>query len=237
MAKCGIYKIQNIENNKIYIGQSVDIAQRWREHRSDALTNRDNSILHKAIKKYGEFNFSYEIIEECLKEELDEKEIYWINYFNSMIPNGYNQTPGGCSGQGEIFRKPVLQYDLKGNFIQEFESASEAARQVNVFKSNLTAACRGEVKQCGGYQWKYKDDKKEIKIVPEKGGKIVYQYDKQLKLIAIFTSAIDAEKNTGVKAGNIRQCCSGRSKTAGGFIWKYKKEGENNGNTAVLPEM
>ena len=64
MAKCGIYKIQNIENNKIYIGQSIDIAQRWREHRSDALTNRNNSILHLAMQKYGEFNFSYEIIEE-----------------------------------------------------------------------------------------------------------------------------------------------------------------------------
>lgn len=226
MAKCGIYKIQNIENNKIYIGQSIDIAQRWREHRSDALINRDNSILHKAIKKYGEFNFSYEIIEECSKEKLDEREIYWIQYYNSMIPNGYNQTSGGYSGQGELFRKPVLQYDLKGNFIQEFESASEAARQLNVFKSNLTAACRGESTQCGGFQWKYKDSNKKISIVPDKSGKIVYQYDKQMNLIAIFTSAVDAEKNTGIKAGNIRQCCNGRNKTAGGFVWRYLKESE-----------
>lgn len=226
MAKCGIYKIQNIENNKIYIGQSVDIAQRWREHRSDALINRDNSILHKAIKKYGEFNFSYEIIEECSKEQLDEREIYWIQYYNSMAPNGYNQTSGGYSGQGELFRKPVLQYDLKGNFIQEFESASEAARQLNVFKSNLTAACRGESTQCGGFQWKYKDSDKKISIISDKSGKIVYQYDKQMNLIAIFTSAVDAEKNTGVKAGNIRQCCNGRNKTAGGFVWRYVKESE-----------
>ena len=227
MAKCGIYKIQNIENNKIYIGQSIDIAQRWREHRSDALINRDNSILHKAIKKYGEFNFSYEIIEECSKEKLNEREIYWIQYYNSMIPNGYNQTSGGYSGQGELFRKPVLQYDLKGNFIQEFESASEAARQLNVFKSNLTAACRGESTQCGGFQWKYKDSNKKISIVPDKSGKIVYQYDKQMNLIAIFTSAVDAEKNTGIKAGNIRQCCNGRNKTAGGFVWRYLKESED----------
>lgn len=226
MAKCGIYKIQNIENNKIYIGQSIDIAQRWREHRSDALTNRDNSILHLAMQKYGEFNFSYEIIEECFKEQLDEREVYWIQYYNSMVPNGYNQTSGGYSGQGEIFRKPVLQYDLKGNFIQEFESASEAARQLNVFKSNLTAACRGETKQCGGFQWKYKNSDKEIILISEKGGKIVYQYDKQMNLINIFTSAVDAEKHTNIKAGNIRQCCSGRSKTAGGFVWKYIKEDE-----------
>ena len=226
MAKCGIYKIQNIENNKIYIGQSVDIAQRWREHRSDVLTNRDNSVLHLAMKKYGEHNFSFEIIEECLKEKLDEREIYWIEYYNSMIPNGYNQTSGGYSGQGELFRKPVLQYDLKGNFIQEFESASEAARQINVFKSNLTAACRGETNQCGGFQWKYKDSDKKIGIVPEKGGKIVYQYDKQMNLIALFISAMDAEKKTGIKAGNIRQCCSGRSKTAGGFVWRYLTEDE-----------
>ena len=143
-----------------------------------------------------------------------------------MIPNGYNQTSGGYSGQGELFRKPVLQYDLKGNFIQEFESASEAARQLNVFKSNLTAACRGESTQCGGFQWKYKDSNKKISIVPDKSGKIVYQYDKQMNLIAIFTSAVEAEKNTGIKAGNIRQCCNGRNKTAGGFVWRYLKESE-----------
>lgn len=227
MAKCGIYKIQNIENNKIYIGQSVDIAQRWREHRSDVLVNRNNSILHQAMKKYGESNFSYEIIEECQKDALDEREIYWIQYFNSMAPNGYNQTSGGYSGQGEIFRKPVLQYDLKGKFIQEFESASEAARQLNVFQSNLTAACRGESSQCGGFQWKYKDSDKKISIIPNRNGKIVYQYNKQMILITIFTSAVDAEKHTGIKAGNIRQCCNGRSKTAGGFIWRYRKEDEN----------
>ena len=228
MAKCGIYKIQNIENNKIYIGQSVDIAQRWREHRSDVLTNRDNSILHKAIKKYGIHNITFEIIEECEKNKLDEREIYWIQYYNSIIPNGYNQTSGGYSGQGDLFKKSVLQYDLKGNFIQEFESASEAARQLDVFKSNLTAACRGETSQCGGFQWKYKDTEKEIKTIPVKNGKLVYQYDKNMNLIAIYLSAVDAEKNTQIKAGNIRQCCNGRSKTAGGFVWRYLKEDEEN---------
>ena len=47
-----------------------------------------------------------------------------------------------------------------------------------------------------------------------------------MNLIAIFTSAGDAEKNTGIKAGNIRQCCNGRNKTAGGFVWRYLKESE-----------
>ena len=50
-------------------------------------------------------------------------------------------------GRGELFRKSVMQYSLLGEFIQEYESAFEAARQLGVFKSNLTAACRGETSQ------------------------------------------------------------------------------------------
>lgn len=224
---CGIYKYQNLINNKIYIGKAIDIAQRRRDHRSSSSNRKDNCIFHKALRKYGEDNFSFEVIEECKKEELNEREKYWIKYYNSIIPNGYNMTTGGDSGQGELFRKSVCQYDLMGNFIQEYESASEAARQLKVFKSNLTAACRGETSQCGGYQWKYKDDKNK-KIIPihDRNGKFVQQYDKKMNLIKIYPSAAIAAKETGIGVGSIRNCCNGYSRSGGGYIWKYIKEGE-----------
>jgi group I intron endonuclease len=58
----GIYKITNKINGKVYIGQSINIERRWKEHISD---KRKNSLIHLAIEKYGEKNFNFEIIEEC----------------------------------------------------------------------------------------------------------------------------------------------------------------------------
>lgn len=230
MAICGIYKYQNLINNKIYIGQAIDIAQRRREHRYDASNSkRDNCIFHKALRKYGEDNFSFEVIEKCSKDILNERERYWIEYYNSIIPNGYNMTTGGDSAQGEIFKKAVEQYDLYGNFIKEFDSASEAARQLNLFNSNITSACRGEYSQCGGFQWKYKDDdSKKIALIAEAKGKIVVQYDKNMNLIKIYPSAKIASQETGVNVGGIRNCCNGYSRSSGGYIWMHyeKKETE-----------
>ena len=88
----GIYLITNKLNNKCYVGQSVDIARRWRQHREAA--SRGETPLYKAIQKYGIENFEFSILEECLKEELDCKEIQYIERYNSYF-EGYNQTKGG----------------------------------------------------------------------------------------------------------------------------------------------
>ena len=77
---CGIYKIQNLINNKIYIGQSIEIERRWQKH----LTANDNFLIHKALKKYGKENFIFSIVEECDQSQLDEREQYWIQYYNSI---------------------------------------------------------------------------------------------------------------------------------------------------------
>lgn len=111
---CGIYQITNNLNKKIYIGKSKNIKERWQEH------IRDSSIpeylweqnyrhvqtpIHKAIRKYGKENFSFEIIEECLEQELNEKEKYWIAKKNSINKEiGYNINLGGDGytlGSGE----------------------------------------------------------------------------------------------------------------------------------------
>lgn len=88
----GIYLITNKLNNKCYVGQSVDIARRWRQHREAA--SHGETPLYKAIQKYGIENFEFSILEECLKEELDCKEIQYIERYNSYF-EGYNQTKGG----------------------------------------------------------------------------------------------------------------------------------------------
>lgn len=97
---CGIYKITNNVNNKIYIGQSINIEKRWQHHKLEANNknqNQYNYLIHRAFRKYGIKNFSFEIIEECLSNELNDKEKYWIKYYNSY-KNGYNMTAGGDTG-------------------------------------------------------------------------------------------------------------------------------------------
>lgn len=226
MAKCGIYKYTNLINGKVYIGQAIDINQRKREHRCNA--SKAKKGFEKALQKYGEDNFSFEIIEECNKNELDKKEIYWISYYHSYIKdplcNGYNLTPGGKSGQGTVFKKPVEQYDLYGNFIQEYESASEAARQLNLFKSNITAACRGETSQCGGYQWKYKNDISKIEKIKYIGIKKVEQYDYLGNLLKIYDSAKEASENNNICHQSITACCRHEIKFAGDFQWRYEND-------------
>lgn len=100
----GIYKITNTINGKCYIGQSADLVKRIRKHVKTLLngTNR-NEHLQNAYKKYGQGNFTIEIIEECRTEELDAREIFWIDYYKSYDPKyGYNKTKGGTGGNGYL---------------------------------------------------------------------------------------------------------------------------------------
>ena len=95
--KIGIYKIINLTNKKVYIGQSKSIFERWQEHKRDLNNNtHGNPHLQNAWNKYGKEYFEFGIVEECSMNQLNEKEIYWIDYYNSMNSKfGYNKTSGG----------------------------------------------------------------------------------------------------------------------------------------------
>ena len=82
----GIYKIENLKNGKVYIGQSIHIERRWQEHSAKS----SSSLIGKAIQKYGKENFSFQILEICNIEELDFLEGEYILKYNSLVPNGYN---------------------------------------------------------------------------------------------------------------------------------------------------
>ena len=91
----GIYKITNIITKHCYIGQSCDIAKRWTEHAKCGLgidTPQGNK-LYQAMKEYGLSNFSFELLESCPKEELNKKEAFYINLYDSCN-FGYNSTIG-----------------------------------------------------------------------------------------------------------------------------------------------
>lgn len=97
----GIYKITNKINNHCYIGQSIHIHIRWNEHKLKYNWEREsNKPLYKAFMKYGLENFTFEVIEECPVELLNEREMYWIDYYNSF-KDGYNVTSGGEGNRGD----------------------------------------------------------------------------------------------------------------------------------------
>ena len=92
---CGIYKITNQLNDLVYIGQAVDMSTRWKNHAKAGLgidTPQGNK-LYKAIKEDGLENFSFELLEKCKREELDEKEKYYISLYQSD-QFGYNSNSG-----------------------------------------------------------------------------------------------------------------------------------------------
>ncbi len=100
----GIYKIENLVNSKVYIGSSKDIYKRWKEHKKKLLNNNHHSQhLQKSWNKYGENNFQFDIIEECLDIYLIEREQYWMDYYNCYHRDyGYNILPKAGSLKGNI---------------------------------------------------------------------------------------------------------------------------------------
>ena len=98
---CGIYMIQNKVNNKIYIGQAVDIKKRWGEHRKELRGGyHSNRHLQNSWKRDGEKNFEFSILLECEESQLNTFEEYYI--FELMTYDdrvGYNKTYGGDSGR------------------------------------------------------------------------------------------------------------------------------------------
>ena len=93
----GIYKITNLVNGKAYVGQAKNIDKRWNQEKSASKNQNNlgyNYPLMKSFRKYGIENFSFEVIEECKIEELNDREIYWIEFYDTFF-NGYNQTFGG----------------------------------------------------------------------------------------------------------------------------------------------
>lgn len=113
-----VYKATNRINGKMYIGQTVkSLNKRISEHISDATFDRDTMYFHKAIRKYSEENFAWEIVVECNSlEELNRIEIEMIKRYNTF-KNGYNLTKGGEGKAGfkhtEESKKKIAK-SLKG---------------------------------------------------------------------------------------------------------------------------
>lgn len=141
--KKAIYKIENKINHKIYIGQSVNPAKRFKQHCN---TSKYNSLITKAIEKYGENNFSLEIL--GWYENYNEKEKEFIQQYRSLAPYGYNILKGGQDpphGYGENnnfakisnkiaenIKKDLLNWDIpRKQIIKKYKVTSDIVRHIN----------------------------------------------------------------------------------------------------------
>ena len=124
-----IYKITNTINGKSYIGQTIqNVKERFYQHCATKCSKAvSNMAIHRAIKKYGKSNFTVEVIEEIDSANLNDRERYWIKYYNSYN-NGYNSTKGGQDGC-----KPSKDLDVE-SIIKEYNTGKSLRTLGTIFK-------------------------------------------------------------------------------------------------------
>lgn len=231
---CGIYKITNQLNNKFYIGQSVNIKNRWKQHRS----SNDNMPIHLAIRKYGVDNFKFEIIEECQQDELDEREIYWIGYYDGYNnKNCYNATRGGegamhpvkLTDEQVIEIIKLLQQGLTNTVIASyFDVSIKTISDINVGKSRAIEGMIYPIRKnkYGEKQLikKEKEFTESGKLVQKYHSNVVLQYDRNTnELIKEFPSIREAARQIGCNPNAISKAIKSNSHFSMGFLW-YKKD-------------
>ena len=205
-----IYKITNKVNGKIYIGQTtMPLQRRWylHCHKSSGCT-----ALHNAIQKHGSTNFTVEQIDiACDKSELDKKEQFWIEHYQSVVPNGYNLKSGGNTphySHESRKRMSINHADFSGeNHPNYGKHLSEET------KKKISDSHRGK---------HLSDEHKERCRLNSPKRKCV----KNIDTGDIYPSCRLAEQQCGLAHNTISVVCRGKGKTAGGYHWCYIERGD-----------
>lgn len=220
----GIYKIENKINGKVYIGQSIAIKTRWQQHKYEAKSNKSNAPLYLALRKYGIENFSFEVLEECSQELLNEKEIFWIAHYKSNDRDfGYNVLADGQNG-GVLYPNEWFYELWDAGF-----TVTEIQKELGVAHGTVRAKLEGYK----DYDAHTSHSRGAIKAIKE--GKInfgqqeiypVYQYSLLGDYIQEFENpsvAASFFSNSKNNSDNITHAVNGTSKTAYGFQWRKEK--------------
>ena len=221
-----IYKY-TFPNGKVYIGQTYKGSGRY-----GTTWGYKTQIVYRAMLKYKDFK--KEILEYCDEDKVDERESYYIEKYDSMNQDkGYNRDTGG--NENKVFSKEtrkmiseahegqaILQFDLEGNFLAEWDYINLAAEMLELDSKNISACLHGKTGQCGGYQWKFKDQEKEIgKYIEYDGRRRVNQYDLEGNYIDTWDSILDISLSLGIATTGIIKCCQFKRKKAGNYQWRY----------------
>jgi len=225
-----IYKLI-FPSGKIYIGQSTNLTRRFYQYENRLVKRQP--LLYNLLCKYK----WKEIIKEILftgltKEEADYHEIRLIAQEKSLNRSA-NLAEGGKSG----LVKKIMQYDLDGNFIKEWDTLNEVCNfigKTSIGSQNyMRQICRDNSKltkqnRYGGFLWLYKQlHNKGIKPYRGSQNREILQLNLKGEIIKRFSSFKDAAISTGIKEMTIRQGLK-RNFAAGGYIWEYKDEYNSN---------
>lgn len=193
-----IYKITNLINGKIYIGQTVVTEpQRWQAHIWNAYNNPTNDCIYlcNAIKKYGRKNFKREILEEVdTLEELNNREIFYIQKYNSTDPKiGYNICLGG-GGHTKYSSEEILE------LYKNTHSIAQVSKILGSSKDTISKRLRG--------------------MGIETYNKTINQYSLDGKLIATFSSFSQAKEKTKLPLPHMVP----KHNFSHGYFWVYEKD-------------
>lgn len=244
-----IYLVTNLVNNKKYIGQTKKgrLKRRWFEHSKVDLN--DNRVFHNAIKKYGIENFKIEIIETNISEELiDEREKYYIEYFNTFYLNnqGYNMTLGGQGVHGYTFSEETKQLISESN-IKAWQEIKKDHKKYTQLCLNRSKALKGRkmpdtqkiklskiasqrIGEKNPFFGKHfsEESKEKLRNALAKNFSPINAFDlKTGELWKTFRFATDAVAELNLQpAANSRilLVCKEQKGHAYGYIWRYKKD-------------
>jgi group I intron endonuclease len=209
---CGIYAIKNKVNGKVYIGKSVNIHRRMKTHITNlnrSVTDQENEHLIRSWHKHGKENFEYEIVCECTIDELKEKELFYIQEYESTNRDkGYN-----------------FRIDSEGGMIPlESTRKKLSLAQIKRFKDPAERKKLGDKSR---EFWKNNPDVKEQMIKNVSKAKEKYEFFKLDKDTGEILESFDNIKeiianNPTYKWQNIYAVCNGYKPSMYGFKWTKK---------------
>lgn len=182
-----------------------------------------------AIEKYGYENFEVKILAEVPLDIIDEEEIFYIHIYDSTNEEkGYNIDTGGQNSIFDTLNSIVVyQYDLDGNFVQEYPSIADAARALNIYHSGIRKALHHPEKRAADSYWRFE---KHDKIEPSKmwnhqpHAKKIYRYSSKTgELIDEFDSVREANRITGISRPTIQSHISGKVKIGKDYTFRLDK--------------
>ena len=206
-----IYKITNLINNKVYIGETIrSLDSRWREHKHEALKEGHgyNYPIHLAIRKYGLDNFKIETLETCSDDIRFERESYYIKLYSSHLHSkGYNIV---LNGSGAIL---YSSEDIQ-NAWDEGLGINEIAIRLGCHKSVVSKRLRS----LGVSE---NEIKARIGANPSlRQGQPIYQYTLSGEMIKQWPSASECARQMGYSQAAISNVCRQEQYSAYGYLWK-----------------
>lgn len=224
----GIYCVENIENNKKYIGQSKNINDRWYKHKNELKRGvHFNDYLQKSWNKYGEEKFEFHILEYCDDTELDKKEIYYIELYNTTNRElGYNLKSGGQNGSSVLSRES--RNKLSNSIKESYENNEELRekRRIDAINRWQNPEIKEKIMGSNNVMYgKHHSEESKRKMSENKKGIPSWRRDITpvfcIELNKEFKDSTDAGKKLSLPGYNILRVCRGERKTCGGYHWKF----------------